>query len=401
MNAKHRFADIHVASSTEPIEIMHIITGLSTGGAETMLYKLFSGIDKSRFQCRVVSLTDKGPLTNQIKDLGIPVTALNMPRGIPAPKGLWKLIRLIRRGRPAIVQTWMYHSDLIGAIAGRIGSRAPIIWNIRHSNLDPRANKKTTILTARACALFSGRLPEKIICCSESSRRIHAGIGYEKSKMTVIPNGFNLEAFRPDKEARLSVRKELGISKDALLLGMVARFDPQKDHATFVRAAKTLTDWGTKAYFLLCGKDVDRDNPMLCKWIRDAGLSERFFLLGPRTDIPRLTVALDLACLSSAFGEGFPNILGEAMACEVPCVATDTGDSAAIVGDTGRIVPPKDPHAFAGACKELLDSDFETRAQLGFKARKRIEKHFELSKIINKYEALYQEIMTERPKTGF
>ncbi|MFP4000238.1 MAG: glycosyltransferase [Desulfobacterales bacterium] len=261
---------------TEPIQILHIITGLSTGGAETMLYKLLSGIDKDRFQCRVVSLTDKGPLTNQIKDIGIPVTALNMPRGIPDPKGLWKLIGLIRQEKPAIIQTWMYHSDLIGAIAGKIASSAPIIWNIRHSNLDPRANKKTTILTARACALFSGRLPEKIICCSESSRRIHAGIGYDKSKMTVIANGFDLEAFRPDKHARISVRKELGINQNALLLGMVARFDSQKDHATFV-GAKKLTGSGTNAYFLLCGKDVNRDNLQLCKWIRDAGLSGRFF----------------------------------------------------------------------------------------------------------------------------
>ncbi len=357
-----------------------------------MLCKLLSGIDKSRVDCRVVSLTDKGPMTNQIETLGISVDALNMPRGVPDPGGIWRLKRLIRDQQPDIIQTWMYHSDLIGGIASRLACRSPVIWNIRHSNLDPRANKKTTLLTAHACALVSGRVPEKIICCSESSRQVHAEIGYDKNKMLVIPNGFNLEDFTPDKDARLSVRRELGISSDSALLGMVARFDPQKDHAGFVRAAEKLSGSGFNGYFILCGQDIDWYNVYLSKWIRDAGLAERFFLLGPRTDIPRLTAALDLACLSSAFGEGFPNILGEAMACGVPCVATDVGDSAAIVGDTGRIVPPKDPEAFAAACKELLDLGPEQRARLGFKARKRIEENFDLSKIIDKYEQLYQSI---------
>lgn len=374
------------------IKIMHVITGLSTGGAETMLCKLLSGMDKSRFNCTVVSLTEKGPLTGKITAMGIPVEAVNMRRGVPDPRGVWKLKSLIRKQKPDIVQTWMYHSDLIGGISSRLAGHIPVIWNIRQSNLDPGASKKTTRLTARACAMLSGLIPEKIICCSESSRQVHAGLGYDESKMIIIPNGFDLKAFRHDENARISVRKELGISADSLLLGMVARFDPQKDHATFVRAAEKITGSGSDAYFVLCGKDVNWYNEVLSGWIRDAGLSERFFLLGPRTDIPRLTAAMDVACLSSAFGEGFPNILGEAMACGVPCVATDIGDSAEIVGDTGRIVPAKNPEAFARACRALLDSGPAERARLGSRARKRIADTFELSKIINRYEQLYQSI---------
>ncbi|MFW6053002.1 MAG: glycosyltransferase family 4 protein, partial [Desulfosalsimonas sp.] len=347
------------------IKIMHVISGLSTGGAQNMLCKLLSGIDKSRFDCRVVSLTDKGPMANQIETLEISVDALNMPRGMPDPRGIWRLKRLIRYQQPDVIQTWMYHADFIGGITSRLACGSPVIWNIRHSNLDPRANKKTTLLTARACALVSGRVPEKIICCSESSRQVHAAIGYDKNKMLVIPNGFNLEAFGPDESARVSVRRELGIGPDSILLGMAARFDPQKDHETFVRAAAYLADSVKDIYFILCGKNIDWHNAELSRWIRDAGLAGRFFLLGPRTDIPRLTAALDLACLSSAFGEGFPNILGEAMACGVPCVATDVGDSAAIVGDTGRIVPPEDPEAFAAACRELIEPGPEQRARLG------------------------------------
>lgn len=377
-------------TAPEQIKIMHVITGLSTGGAETMLCKLLSGIDKSRFHCTVVSLTDRGSLAGQITAMGISVDALHMPRGVPDPRGVWRLKRLICRERPDIVQTWMYHSDLVGGIASRLAFHRSIIWNIRHSNLDPAANKKTTLLTARICALLSGWMPEKIICCSEASRQVHVDMGYDKDKMVVIPNGFNLDAFHSDPEARVAVRRELGTEPDAVLLGMAARFDPQKDHANFVRAAADIAKVKDDVYFVLCGKDVDWDNAQLGEWIREAGLTERAFLLGPRTDIPRLTAALDLACLSSAFGEGFPNILGEAMACGVPCVTTDVGDSAAIVDDTGRIVSPKDPQAFAAACKELIELGPEGRARLGSRARKRIEENFELSRIINKYEQLYQ-----------
>ena len=373
------------------IQLVHIITGLNTGGAETMLYKLLSAMEREAFEPLVVSLTDIGPVGEKIRALGVPVRALGMRRGVPDPRGVWRLVRLLKRQRPYLVQTWMYHADLLGGLAARLAGRGiPVVWGIHHSNLDPKGNKRTTIWTARVCARLSHRLPSRIVCCSEASRQVHAALGYAPQKMVVIPNGFDLSAFRPDPSARESVRRELGVAADALLIGLVGRFDPQKDHSNFVAAAALLSAAYPEAHFLLCGDGVNWDNQKLAGWIEEAGLRKRFHLLGRREDMPRLTAALDIAS-SSSYGEGFPNVIGEAMACGVPCAVTDVGDSAFIVGDTGLVVPPRDPEALAQAWKKLIDMGQEGRQRLGGAARKRILENFNLPDIIARYEALYKE----------
>jgi glycosyltransferase involved in cell wall biosynthesis len=385
------------------LKLLHIITGLSTGGAETMLYKLVSSMDRNRFSNTVVSLTGKGDMADRIESSGVAVHAMGMRRGVPDPRGVWNLRRVIREHKPDIIQTWMYHADLIGGVAAKMAGKVPIVWNIRHSNLDPRENKKSTLWTAKACGLLSGKIPRRIVCCSESSRKVHARLGYDPKKMLVIPNGFDLEMFQPAPGEQQTVRyftmkgmknlkgEEIGLDPGVLLVGMVARFDPQKDHRNLVKAARVLRDWGIDCCFLLCGNGVDAQNVQLTGWIKDAGLEDRFFLLGPRDDIPMITAGLDIACLSSAHGEGFPNVLGEAMACEVPCVATDVGDSADIVGDTGRIVPPRQPEALARAIRELVELGREGREKLGKAARERVRERFELGNVVRKYEGLYEE----------
>ncbi len=371
------------------MNILHIITGLSTGGAETMLYKLLSRMNRDLFSNQVVSLSGKGPMAEKIQALGVPVQALNMPRGIPDPLGIWRLARLIRSHHPDVIQTWMYHADLIGGLAASIARNGPVVWNIRHSNLHPKENKKTTIWTAKACAMFSRRIPKMIVCCSEESKQVHAGLGYVEDRMLVIPNGFDLEAFGPSKEAKKSLRSELGLKQDSMLIGMAARFNPQKDHFTLIQAARQLKNQGGEFFFVLCGQGIDWENDKVSGWIKEAGLEDRFFLLGPRSDMPRITAAFDMAWLSSAYGEGFPNVLGEAMACGVPCVATDVGDSAEIIGDTGRIVPPKDPNALAESIKKLIDIGPEGRANIGKRARQRVGERFELGTVVRQYQELY------------
>ena len=177
---------------------------------------------------------------------------------------------------------------------------------------------------------------------------------------------------------------------------MAARFNPQKDHYSLVQAINILKDQGLDFRIILCGQDMDWDNIQLTSWIKEANLGDRFFLLGPRDDMPRITAALDIAVLSSAHGEGFPNVLGEAMASEVPCVATDVGDSAEIVGDTGFVVPPRDPEALAEAIKKIVDLGPDGRADLGRTARQRVEERFELGKVVGRYEWLYEEVWKER-----
>jgi glycosyltransferase involved in cell wall biosynthesis len=376
------------------ITVAHVITGLGRGGAETMLLKLLQQTDRSQFSMRVFSLlAPPGPLAERIEALGIPVEALGMGRQIPSPGRLWHLARRLRATRPDMVQTWMYHGDLVGGIAAKLASvRLPVLWNIRQSTFDAGHSRRRTMRIARVCAMLSSRLPQRIICCSDVARRVHVDLGYDDSKIQVIPNGFDSTAFRPDAEARAAIRAELGVPADSPLVGMVARFDAQKDHQTFIAAAGRVHARMPNVRFVLCGTGVDRNNAELVDWIARAGLSGVSHLLGERADIARVTAALDLATLSSAFGEGFPNVLGEAMACEVACVATDVGESGYVVGDTGRVVPPRDPAALANAWTELLVDDAARRA-LGRLARQRVVDNFAIARVTRTYESAYQAIV--------
>jgi len=375
------------------MRISHIITGLNTGGAEMMLYKLLGSMGREDFEQEVISLTDIGLVGAKIQTFGVRVRALGMRRGVPNPLAVLKLAGWLRRSRPVVIQTWMYHADLIGGVAAKLAGGVPVAWGIRHSNLDPQGNKCSTIWTARVCAKLSRYLPARIVCCSEASRRVHTALGYTAGKMVVIPNGFDLDLFRPDITARLTVRQELGIPDNALLIGLVARFDPQKDHGNFVEAAAMLHRQKPTTHFLLCGDGVDWDNNLLAQWIDAAGLRSHFHLLGRGQDISRLTAALDIASSSSSFGEGFPNVIGEAMACGVPSVVTDVGDSAMIVRDTGGVVPPRDPAALAEAWRDLIDQGEDVRLRLGEAARRRIEENFSLPIIAGYYENLYREMV--------
>ena len=372
--------------------IIHIITGLNTGGAEIMLYKLLSYVDRIKFESKVLSLTDIGLIGKKIEKLGISVKSLGMKRGVPDPRYVFRLAAILKKEKPDLVQTWMYHADLIGGLAAKLVRNIPIVWNIRHSNLDPEGNKKTTILTAKACAKLSKTIPKKIICCSEASFKVHSELGYKEERMIVIPNGFDLDAFKPDAEARYSVRRELRIPDDAAIIGVVARFDPQKDHKNLINAAGVLCRSNKNIHFILCGTEITNDNKQLTKWIQEHNLQAKFHLLGRRADIAYITAAFDIAS-SSSYGEGFPNVVGEAMSCEVPCVVTNVGDSAYIVGDTGIVVPPKNPLAMAKAWEKLIKLPAEERKILGKLARKRIEDNFEINSIVNQYEALYNKIL--------
>jgi glycosyltransferase involved in cell wall biosynthesis len=372
------------------MKILHLVTGLSTGGAETMLYKLVSKMDRDKFEIQVISLTDVGPIGERIQDSGILVRALGMKRGVPDPRMVFKLIRWLKKDRPDIVQTWMYHADLIGGLAVRMFGKIPVVWNIRQSNLDQEFNKKTTLWTAKGCAWLSNHLPSKIICCSHASKEVHSRIGYDENKMIVIPNGFDLAAFSPSKDARKEVRRLLGLSDETILIGLVARFDSQKDHKSFFQAAGILHKNYPAAHFVLCGDGVTWDNPIIRTWIDETGEKSVTHLLGRWDDMPSLQAALDIA-VSSSYGEGFPNVLGEAMACSVPGVVTDVGDSARIIGNTGFVVPPRNAAALADALERMIDLG-EERKKLGMLARKRIENNYSLDQIVSQYEKVYVDL---------
>lgn len=374
------------------ISILWLISGLEYGGAEMMLYKLLSRMDRSRFAAEVVSMIDFGPFSAKIRELGVPLHSLGMRRGIPNPMGMVRLVRRLRQTRPDVIQTWMYHADLIGGLAAKLAGGIPVAWGIRQSNLSDHSSRRLTIYTMKMCARVSAWLPARIVCCSEASQHVHTALGYASEKMMVIPNGFDLGAFTVNPIARESVRTELKIPAGAPLIGLVGRFDPQKDHRNFVCAAALLHRSQPDARFLLCGDDVTWENAQLRGWIEQAGIREQCVLLGRRDDMSRLTAALDIAASASSYGEGFPNVIGEAMACGVPCVVTDVGDCALIVGQTGRVVPPQNEKELASALDDLVKLGPEGRSQLGAAARRRVIEYFNLPDIVARYENLYREI---------
>ena len=381
------------ADARKPTSLVCLINALGTGGAESMLYRLLANLDRAQFRVRVMTLVDSiEPFGPKIRALGIPVDTLGMRRGIPNPLSALRLARWLREDPPDVLQTWQYHSDLIGGLASRMVGGIPLVWGIRHSDHSPGDTKRLTMLTMSLCATLSRWLPDRIICCSEASRRVHLDVGYAPEKMVVIPNGYDLAAYRPDLPARGGVLKELDIPEGASVIGMAARFDPQKDFRNFIQAAALLHRRRPDAYYVLCGTDVTWENGQLRTCIAKAGLQDRFRLLGRRSDMPRLFAALDIAALSSSYGEGFPNVVAEAMSCGVPCAVTDVGDAALIVGDTGRVVPLRNPEALAEAWQQLMDLGAEGRTRLGIAARQRIKDHYDLPQIVHRFQSLFQEL---------
>jgi glycosyltransferase involved in cell wall biosynthesis len=352
-----------------------------------MLAKLLSLIDRRRFACSVISLREENALSSRVRDLKVPLTHLDWPRAFPTPAGLVRLLKAVRAAEPDLIQGWMYHGNLAASFASRFLPRpAPLAWGIRKSMADPSQERFLTGLVVRLGALVSGS-PRAILYNSRIARAQHEALGYRADSGQVIPNGFDTSLFKPDPRARSRVREGLGIPLNAPLVGLFARLHPQKDHGTFLKAADIVARALPEARFLLVGTGVTR--AALAKPLRASGLAGKTFLPGERRDMPALNAALDVAVSSSSFGEGFPNALGEAMACGVPCVATNVGDSSFILDGTGRVVPPGDPEKLSAAILSLLRLPASRRRALGSAARRRVVDNFSLDSVTQKYESLW------------
>lgn len=359
-----------------------------------MLLKVLERLD-ARFAPHVISLTSLGEIGARIQELGIPVEALGMRPGFPSPLAFFRLVRRLKALNPEIVHTWMYHADLLGGLAARLAGVDAIGWCIRNSNLDRDKTKLSTRVVVGACAQASRWIPDRILTCSEVARQVHVDRGYRADKMVVIPNGFDLARFQPDPLAKAAVRSEFGVGADTILVGLIGRFDAQKNHAGFFEAAGLLHSRFPTVRFVLAGKGMDEGNDELMRAIGVAGMRDATHLLGMRSDISRLMATLDVLA-SSSYGEAFPNVLGEAMACGVPCAVTDVGDSAYIVGNTGRVVPPGDMAGLAAAMESLLTMAAEERRVLGERARARVAENFEIGRVVKRYEAFYEELAAVR-----
>jgi glycosyltransferase involved in cell wall biosynthesis len=372
------------------MKVLHIITGLKKGGAETLLCNL-SEYDEE-FNHTIISLSDTKDLEPSLVKQNVPVFSLSFPDGKLKISGVFKLYRLIKKINPDIVQTWMIHADLIGGLTARFIGIKNIFWGVHHTILFRGKVKPSTILILKLNAFLSHFIPKKIIYCAEKSRSAQESIGFKKSKGIVIQNGYDIEKLYRNSNLGNKFRNDLKIPNDTFVIGHVGSYDPLKDQNTLIESLNILNHQHFDFIAVLVGKNLDNDNHDLVSIIEEKGLSSRIHLLGTRNDIPAVMNGIDLFVLSS-ISEAFPNVLNEAMACGTPCVSTDVGDAALILGDTGWIVPPKDPKiivdAVMNAAKERESRNISW-LQRKDDCHERIKENFSLTKMIKKYKEVWR-----------
>src|SRR5919106_3077691 len=383
------------------VKLLHAITGLEIGGAENMLLRLLEAGEREKFGAAVLALMnpDKarfGTLAPKIAALGVPIATLDMSRGSPTPAHVWRLCRTMRAIDPDVVQGWMYHGNLAATVGSwSLPERPPVVWNVRHSVHDLALEKPLTRLVIRLSARMSG-LPRAIIYNSRVSAAQHQKLGFEAGRSVVIANGFDTARFKPRPGAKERLCRELGIDPARTVIGMIARNHPMKDPGNLLGAVASLRAGGRAVHLVMVGSGMIAAHQELIAAVREVGLEAQVSLLGERDDVPAVVAGFDIAALPSAWGEGFPNVLGEAMASGVPCVATDVGDSTWVVGPHGLIVPPRQSEALANALGRLIDLGPEARRQLGLGGRARIVQHFSIHEVVRQYEALHLQVGASR-----
>lgn len=371
------------------LKILHVITGLRRGGAEAALARLVSAT-REQFDHVVISLRDEAHFGPILRAQGVPVFALDVGTSRGALGGIRALMAIISMERPSVVQTWMYHADVFGGIAARLVRCGSVVWGVRNTDLRVAAIGWSARLAASLSAPLSRFVPDVITCNSHRAQSAHVAFGYKQALFHIIENGYDVRRFQPDQAGRAAIRAEFAVAPQQALIGLVARWDPQKDHRNLLSAMKHVLVLGHDIRLLLVGTGMDRANRLLMEIVRESALEKRVMLAGPRDDVPAIMNALDLHVLASS-GEAFPNVVAEAMSCGTPCVVTDVGDAAHIVGDTGWVARPGDPAALAAATSEaLLELGRYGREALGQRCRARIVEHFHIHRMTENYAALWR-----------
>ncbi len=368
------------------MKILHIITGLGDGGAEHTLFKICKYDIKNEHI--VISLKENGKYFSLLKKLGIKVYSLNF-KFYSIIKFII-LIRLISYLKPDIVQTWLVHADLLGGISARLAGIKNIIWNIRYSNIQIGKAKLTTILIIRFLSILSYLIPKFIVTVSKKAKKIYELTGYNKKIFKFIPNGYDLSILKSNKHQKINFKKIIRIKENTPLIGNVARYDPQKDHLNLLNALSLIRLKNINFFCVLVGLNINKKNISLVSDIKRLNLSKHIKLLGQNDNISQVMNGLDLHVLSSSYGEGFPNVVAESMACGTPCIVTDIGDSAYVIGKTGWIVPPKSSIKLARAIeKALIEKDTIKWNKRCNKARLRVKENFSIGNMIKLYNKVW------------
>ncbi|MBW4646791.1 MAG: glycosyltransferase [Goleter apudmare HA4340-LM2] len=364
-------------------KIVFLIRDLGYGGAQRQLVTLVKDFDKQKFDVTVLHFYSGGPLEKDLKESNIPVICLEKQGRWDLLGFFWRLIRYLKQIKPDLVHTYMGESNIIGILLKPFFPSTSIIWGVRISQSPANAFDWLGNTLSKLESRLS-HLVNLIIVNSHSGRRDYLSYGFPGEKMVVVSNGIDTERFQPDKAAGDKVRAEWGISENQILIGLVGRIYAQKDHPNFLRAASLLCKESPDVRFVCVGTGPDQNYIQeMYQLTEELGISKRVIWAGVRADMRAVHNALDIAVSASAFGEGFGNTIGEAMACGIPCVVTDVGDSAWIVGDTGVVVPPHNSEALAAGIKQLIEINSDEKKVLREKARDKISEHFSVENLVS------------------
>lgn len=358
------------------MKIVFLVRSLNYGGAERQLTLLSKGLRERGHDVVVAVFYSGGPLEKELLDAKVRVRPLNKRGRWEVFGFLIRLIQVLREERSDILHGYLHDANLMTMIPKLLTLSTKVVWGIRCSHIDLRQYDWLAWIEFKLNCWLS-RVPDAIIANSHVGRDYHLALGYPAEKTLVIPNGIDTERFRPDPLARIRIRSEWGVTEQEKLIGLVGRLDPMKDHPVFIEAAALLADKRSDTRFVCVGGGPEEYGAKLQVLANNLGLEKRLLWVGTREDMPAVYTALDIA-VSSSYGEGFANVIGEAMACGVPCVVTNVGDSARVVGDVGEVVPPKDPVALRNAIERLLDQSPHTPAQV----RRRIVDHLSAEALV-------------------
>jgi len=374
----------------KPTRIVHLISSLDQNGAQFALSRLTRTLGSPEFEHVVISIATIDAHRSVRFGDNVKVFDLRIDTPLPNPVAVWRLISILRAHRPDILQTWLYRADLLGTVVLPFVP-AKLVWNIRCSDMsaDYATGLKRTML--KLLARFSSR-PEVIVSNSRSGIAHHQSLGYNPRRWVYAPNGFDTDVFRPSDDARQKGRLALGLGADDLAVGIAARFHKMKDYPTFFEAAHIVAQTCHRARFVVFGDGTRQETDAMRKLSQDLGIGSKIIWAGHWSDMITAFNAVDLLVMSSRYGEGFPNSVGEAMACGLPCVVTDVGDDPDLVGSIGFVSPPGEPGALARGITEVLQATPAARRERGASARQRIVTEYANEIVTQRYRELYREL---------
>ena len=379
-----------------PIRLCFLIRSLDCGGSQRQLAELVRHLDTTKFDITVLTFYPGGLLWNTVLETpGVRLVCLGKSGRWDLARFTGRLVRILRRLRPDVIHGYGVVANELAWLAGRAaGGR--VVWGLRASKLELNRYDWTVRASLKVSAKLS-RHVDLVISNSIAGMQYYVGEGFDPDNLTVIPNGIDTHRFRQWLDARNQLRGQWALGPSDFLFGLLGRLDPMKGHATFLEAMACLAERHPRVRAVCIGDSLARARRYLSESPAARSLGARLRWEPAREDVELVLPALDALVLSSDYGEGFPNVVGEAMATEVPSIVTDVGDAARVLDDPVRTIPPRNTLLLRNACEHLLELSTAERRRIGRNDRRRIVAHFSAPRLAEHTTALL-EALAGRPE---